>query len=354
MSPIRLASLGLALLALAACSGEPAAPESGALPALPTTAVKRMPVEASLRWTGIARAASSATLSAQTAGEVERIEVEVGDQVEAGALLIALRDAGPRAGRDQAAAGLSAARAEQVEAGKEIERVRALRESGLVAQAALDQATARFDAARAALRAARAAVTAAEETLGYARIDSPYAGVVTARHVESGEAVQPGQALLSLAAPGLWWVDVSLPSSAAIALSDDASASIEVAGEQLAASELRVFPATQADSQTATVRVVLRDDQGRVREGQALAASFSAPIRQALVVPAASVVRRSEVTAVYVPAADGRPLLRAVRLGAIQGDQVEVLAGLAEGEAVINDPAAALLVLRQSTEALRD
>lgn len=350
MTLIRLASAGLALLGLAACGSEPQTAAPRATPGVATTPASLMAVEAGKRWTGIARAASSATLTAQTAGAVERIEVEVGDRVEAGNLLLALRDAGQRAGRDQAAANLNAARAEQVEAGKEIERVRALRERGLVAQAALDQATARFDAAQAALRAARAGVAAADESLSYARIDSPYAGVVTARHVETGETVQPGQALLSLAAPGLWWIDVPLPAPVARAMADDAAARVEVAGRTLESSELLVFPATDPGSQTTTVRVVLQEDSGALQEGQALSVHFPGRSRQAVVVPASSVVRRSEVTAVYVVGADGRPLLRAVRLGARQGEQIEVLAGLGEGDPVVNDPAAALLALRQAAE----
>jgi hypothetical protein len=60
-----------------------------------------------------------------------------------------------------------------------------------------------------------------------------------------------------------------------------------------------------------------------------------------LSVPARAVVRRAELTGVYVVAPDGRPLLRQVRLGPANGDQVEVLSGLAVGERVALDPQAA-------------
>jgi len=53
------------------------------------------------------------------------------------------------------------------------------------------------------------------------------------------------------------------------------------------------------------------------------------------------VVRRAEQTGVYVIAPDGRPLLRQVRLGPANSDQVEVLSGLAAGERVALDPQAA-------------
>ncbi len=53
--------------------------------------------------------------------------------------------------------------------------------------------------------------------------------------------------------------------------------------------------------------------------------------------PAAAVVRRSELTAVYV-VEDERLTLRQIRAGRRYGDRVEVLAGLSEGERVAIDP----------------
>jgi multidrug efflux pump subunit AcrA (membrane-fusion protein) len=60
-----------------------------------------------------------------------------------------------------------------------------------------------------------------------------------------------------------------------------------------------------------------------------------------LSVPARAVVRRAELTGLYVLGADGMPLLRQVRLGRASGDQVEVLAGVSANEQVVLDPQAA-------------
>jgi multidrug efflux pump subunit AcrA (membrane-fusion protein) len=58
-------------------------------------------------------------------------------------------------------------------------------------------------------------------------------------------------------------------------------------------------------------------------------------------VPASAVIKRSELTAVYVVDSQGHPHLRQVRLGRKQGDNIEVFAGLQLGEKVALDPIAA-------------
>jgi membrane fusion protein, multidrug efflux system len=57
-----------------------------------------------------------------------------------------------------------------------------------------------------------------------------------------------------------------------------------------------------------------------------------------LYVPAKAVLRRAELTGVYVVGTDGKPLLRQVRLGRADGDLVEVLSGVSAGERVALDP----------------
>jgi hypothetical protein len=64
-----------------------------------------------------------------------------------------------------------------------------------------------------------------------------------------------------------------------------------------------------------------------------------------LLVPASALVRRGELSAVYVVGADHSVGLRQLRLGHRFGDEVEVLAGLAPGDRVARDPEAAALYL---------
>ena len=67
-------------------------------------------------------------------------------------------------------------------------------------------------------------------------------------------------------------------------------------------------------------------------------------------VPKQSIVFRSEVTAVYIVADDGRINFRHVRLGSVSNDSQAVLSGLAEGEKVALQPIKAGIRLMQQRQ----
>jgi multidrug efflux pump subunit AcrA (membrane-fusion protein) len=70
--------------------------------------------------------------------------------------------------------------------------------------------------------------------------------------------------------------------------------------------------------------------------------AFAAGNAQRIMVPAAVLVRRGEIDGVYVIGADNSVGLRLVRLGHRNGDDIEVLSGLAAGERIARDPEAAV------------
>jgi len=111
---------------------------------------------------------------------------------------------------------------------------------------------------------------------------------------------------------------------------------------------LQVLPAADAATHTLTVRADLAADLQGLVPGQFarlwLPAGDDAP-RAAAWVPVGSIVRRAEMTGLYVLDAQGRPLLRQVRLGRRDGERVEILAGLGVGERVVTEPQAAARTL---------
>ncbi|MCG5502177.1 efflux RND transporter periplasmic adaptor subunit [Ectothiorhodospira lacustris] len=297
---------------------------------------------------GRVEAVQQATVSAQTSGRVMEVLYDVDDFVDAGSIIIRLRDTEQRARLDQAEAGLREAQARFNEARAEFERAQGIFERQLISRAEMDRVTATLEAARARLESARAARAGAQEALEHALVRAPYAGIVTQRHVEVGESVSPGQPLLSGISLEFLRVTTQVPQrfinpvrrhqTARILLEDQPAVVVE---------RLTFFPYADPATGSFRVRAELPDRTPGLFPGMFVKVAFTVGERETLLVPAAAVLQRSEVSAVYVVDDQGRISLRQVRTGRTEGDgQVAILAGLSEGEQVALDPVVAGVALK--------
>ena len=106
-----------------------------------------------------------------------------------------------------------------------------------------------------------------------------------------------------------------------------------------------VFPEASTPSSTFRTRLELPENATDLYPGMFVKAGFVIGETDRLLIPAAALVRPSEVTAVYVVDAHGQVRMRQVRVGDRFDDSIEVLSGLTAGERVAIDPQAALKAL---------
>jgi len=339
-------ALAAALLSLAGCGGEQTGPEPArAGPGLETLVVPEAAVDRERLFDGIVEAVEQATLAAQTSGRIVALERDVDDRVRRGDLIMRISGVEQRARLDAALESLSEAEALATEARAQFGRVRDLVERKLLSQADMDRATAARDAAEARLAAAEASVAAAREQFGYTEVRAPFAGVVTRRYVEVGEAVSPGAPLAAVAAPDLLRVNVDIPQALADEVRGLGAAAVHAGERDVPSERITVFPAASAGSNTVRVRVDLPAGTAGLFPGMFVKVGFAIGDLATVRVPASVIVRRGEVTAVYVVTGEGRIALRQVRLGRAVNGAIEVLAGLEPGERVAADPVAATLAV---------
>lgn len=341
-----------AVLGLQGCSAEHAAVQTPALPPLQTLVVGAVASDASRGWDGVVTPLQQAVLSAQTAGRVAEVRVDVDDRVERDALLLRITAFEQRAGADAARAQLRAAEASAAEAQSTYHRFEALAQRQYVSRVQLDQMRAARDSTAAARDAARASLAQFDQQAAYTEVRAPFNGIVNARHVEPGETVVPGQPLLDVHVPGALRIDVQVPQSEAAAIRAADHADVVLAdGTRIQAVRVVVFPAADPVTHSVQVRLPLPELATPPAPGTTATVLFpSAAPAQALRVPTSVLVQRSEVSAVYV-LSDGRLSLRQLRLGRRIGDDVEVVAGLRPGERVVVDPVAAWSALVAQREA---
>jgi RND family efflux transporter MFP subunit len=303
-------------------------------------------------WDGTVEAVHQATVSAQTSGRVAEIRFDVNDFVEAGAMIMRFTDTEQRAALNQARAAVEEAEARFTEAQSDFTRIAAMFENQTVSRARYEQAQANFDAATARLQAARANATAAEEQIEYTVVRAPYAGIVSARHVEVGELVTPGQPLMSGLSLQMLRVNVAVPQSMINPIREIGRAQVYVGDMAVPAQALTFFPVADPATNTFSVRVDLPETEAPMFPGMFVKVGFIIGEAQRLLVPAQAIVRRSELTAVYVADLSRDTVsLRQIRAGRSFGDKVEILAGLEAGESVALDPVAAGIYLKAGQQA---
>jgi RND family efflux transporter MFP subunit len=300
---------------------------------------------------GTVEAVNQATVSAQTSGRVAAILYDVDDLVPAGAVIMRFTDTEQRAALDAARAASTEAEARLAQADSEYARVKTMFDNGTVAKARYDQANANHDAAQARLDAARAGITKAEEQLAYTVVRAPYAGIVSKRHVAVGELVRPGEPLMSGLSLENVRVNVDVPQSMLDPIRRIGKASVYVGEHTLPADSLVFFPVADAAANTFRVRVNLPATGVALYPGMFVKVGFVVGDADRMLVPASAIVRRSELTAVYVVGAGADSgagvRLRQVRIGGRFGERVEVLSGLGIGERIAIDPVAAGVYLEQ-------
>lgn len=301
--------------------------------------VQRGTLHETVHLDGVIEAVQQSTVSAQTSGTVQRLPFDVDDSVAAGDLIVQLEDSEQRSRLRQAEAGLEEAEAALADATQRFERIEAVHERGLVSRQEFDQARNNLAAARARVERAGAAVSGAQEQLSYTRVLAPYGGILTERHVEVGEAVNPGQPLLSGLSLEQLRVVVDLPQKYADLARTERQAQVTlVDGRVLETGEMTFYPYANPQTHTFRLRMRLSEPNGSLFPGMLVKVSVPVATREALWVPASSLIQRSELRAVFVLDEQDRPRLRQVRTGVRDNGRLEILAGLSEGERVVSNP----------------
>lgn len=293
-------------------------------------------------------AVRQAQLAVQVPGRVLELDVHAGDVVRAGQVLVRVDARAAEQGAVASNAQVAAARAALDVATSDLARKRQLAEKKYISQSALEQAESQYRAARAQVGALSAQAGAAQTQAGLHVLRAPFDGVVAQLGVVQGDMATPGRTLLTIYDPKALRVTAHVPAS--ILKQGEADVQVWLAGadEPVKPVRIQVLPAVDARTLTQEVRADLPAGTHAVPGEFARLQWVAAGRREGVphvFVPVSAVVRRTEVTAVYVMGAEGRPQLRQVRLGAPQGDTVEVLSGLDPGERLITDPQAALRAL---------
>ena len=309
---------------------------------VPVVAVGRQAVSLGFEFDGVVEPVRQSTVSAQASGRIATLAVKAGDRVRAGQVLGTIDDRETQTVVERSRAQVAQADAELRNAQVNLERTRDLQSKGFVSKAALDTADTQLKAAQAGRDQAGAAARQSALAQGFTRVTAPFDGWVLQTHTEAGDLAVPGKPLLTVYAPLPLRATVQVPASRASAAREASQVEVRLpgaGGQWVTPVSRTIMPAADPVSQTLEWRLELpAAAAASVVPGQQVRVRFAGGQAQRVVVPASAVLRRGELTAVYV--ATGQTFaLKAVRPGADHGAAgIEILAGVVAGDRVALDP----------------
>jgi len=359
----------IVLTVLAACGGgdQDARAESSAAPTVVTLSpadvavAVREDVGSGVVVTGPLNPYREVEVRAQVPGVLLGLRVDRGDAVAAGQPIVRIEAEGVRGQATSARAGVAAAEAQVALARRQLESARKLHEAGALSDIELEEAEAGFRAAEAQLAAARAQAAGAGESAARATVTAPIAGEISARHASEGEAVNPGQAIVTIVNTRVLELAGQVPVDRAVGIRRGMPVEFTVdayPGRTLRGEVARVEPT--ADPGTRQVGVYVRlPNQDRELVGGLYAAGriLTGESREAVVVPIDAL--RSDEGGTHVWVIEGGAAVRAPVTVGIRDERrgvVQILSGLEGGERVIAAPGeiragAAVRVAETATEA---
>lgn len=298
----------------------------------------------------------SVPIHAKVSGFVEKIEVDRGSMVTEGQLLATMIAPELNAQRAEAEAKVRGAEAQRVEAEARVvgvestfERMKAAAATpGVIAGNELIQAEKQVDAERAKVRAAasfvqaaQAAVKAIEDIQSYLRVTAPFSGVITTRNVHPGALVGTGEnsmPMFQLETVNRLRLVVPVPEAEVGGIITGAKVSFSVPAypsETFYGALSRVARSIDPKTRSMPVELDVTNPNGRLAAGMYPAVKWPVRGKQpVLLVPPTSVVSTSERVFV-IRVKDGVAEWVDVKKGPAQGDLIEVIGPLVEGDTLL-------------------
>ena len=322
-----------------------------------------------LNASGYVTARRRATVSSKITGKVVDVRVEEGMAVREGQVLARLDDSIARASLVLAQAQLNASRGAVAESEVRLEEaIRTLRRreqllaEGVIGKAELDAAQAEADSFKARISAQREQAVVAERTVALreAELDdtivrAPFTGVAISKDAQPGEMVSPVSAGGGFTRTGISTivdmssleieVDVNESYINRVEAGQPVTAMLDAYPDwQIPAKVITTVPTADRQKATVLVRIAFDELDPRILPDMGVKVAFlqddesgrpDGP-RARLLVPRAATRSANGADVVYVVKAD-RVERRAVRLGAVDGELIEVVTGLSAGERVVVD-----------------
>lgn len=205
------------------------------------------------------------------------------------------------------------------------------------------QVRSEYERQQASVVASQAKIDTIEAQMRDHRSIAPFSAVILAKHVNLGDTVQPGQALMDIAQTDRLHLKIEVPARLVTELRAGMIVPVALDGNSTIDGLVdQIYPVANATQHTVTVKIALPPDAPAAPGMYASALLPEPPVAgQAVnvpVIPVSAIIYPGSLPSVFAVGRDAKVELRVVRLGERQGDRVVVLSGLQAGEKVVTTP----------------
>lgn len=303
------------------------------------------PASQTLTLPGNVQPFNKAAIYARVNGYLKSWDHDIGTPVKPGQTLAIIDAPDLDQQLSQAKATLASVRANLQIANLTASRNNILLQKQIVAQQLADQTDADAKAKEAVVDANEANVKQLEAMQSFKRLAAPFEGVVTARNVELGMLISAGgsgQPLFEVSDLHRVRIYVQVPQSFSAGLKPGMAATFEMPqypGVQFEATLSHISKSINSTSHSMQVELQADNTDGKFFGGAYCNVHFEVPSDpNRLRIPSTALVVSNKGTQVAILDGNNKVVLKTVELGRDFGDSVEVLAGLASSDRVVNNP----------------
>jgi membrane fusion protein, multidrug efflux system len=338
MSLLRAFALSLSAVLLAACgSKQPPADDVRVVRTMTVTTDDGANRSA---YSGEVRARYESTVGFRVAGRISQRLVEVGTRVHRNQPIAKLDAVDAELNVGSARAQLTSVRSEYAQIELDFQRAQRLFERRFISQAEFDRDRVQMESTRAKLTAAEADFALASNQHSYTVLLAPQDGVVTDLRAESGEVVQAGQAVATIAADGEREVVVGIPESRLEEIRAARELQVELwarPGKLYAGRVRELAPMTDSATRQYTARVTIVDADPTIELGMTahvrLAGQRDADVYR---LPLTALYQKDGKSFVWIVAPDSSLVhSREVDVAGVAQDAVMVANGVATGDTIV-------------------
>jgi RND family efflux transporter MFP subunit len=317
-------------------------PGAGGPPAMPVQVqvAQSVRIAETTEYLSVLKSRQSAVINPQVEGQITKIFVKSGDEVNAGTPLLQIDPLKQEATLNSQAATLASQEANLRLAKIQLERAQKLFAAGVTSKQDFDNAQSNYDAIAAQVKALEQQVEQQKVELRYYKVSAPADGIVGDIPVHVGDRVAVTTLLTTVDLPGALEAYIYVPADRAKDLKLGLPVRLlDETGNSVSDTHITfVSPQVETDTQTVLAKAAVENARAKLRIAQQVRAQVTWGSHDGPVVPVLAVLRINGQAFVFVAVNEGKGSVarqRLLKLGDTTGDNYTVLDGLKPGDHII-------------------